>query len=280
MLPPYGGVTGWAGLHWLGARWFDEIRPVTLAVADRSVRPQPTFGIRTSEERLNPTELRVHRGLRITTAMRSLFFEMRYAASETAATQYAEMAAYDDLVSRAELLTFLGANPGWTGIDRARSGANDMDENAWSPAEVTMRRAWEHDAELPRPKCNRPVFDLGGRHLGTPDLIDPVAGVIGEYNGALHLEGRQRWIDVTREARFRAAGLECVEMVAGDLADPLAFIGRLRTAYARAARLAVADRMWTIQQPSWWIPTSTVEQRRRLTSAQRERLLGYRSRAS
>src|SRR6188508_1971228 len=39
-LPSYGGVTGWAGLHWLKAeRWFDgtapdgSVRPVTLAVA-------------------------------------------------------------------------------------------------------------------------------------------------------------------------------------------------------------------------------------------------------
>ncbi|HET8665300.1 MAG TPA: hypothetical protein VFM08_13370 [Nocardioides sp.] len=284
VLPAYGGVTGWAGLSWLGARWFDGSRrgaplPVTVATADRSIRPQPGFGIVTSEERMSPRELTVHRGLRVTTAIRSLFFEMRYAASDTEAVQYADMAAYDDLVSRAELGAFVAVNSGWTGVGRTRVGASDMSENAWSPAEVTMRRTWEHDAGLPRPLCNRPVFDLNGRHLGTPDLIDPVAGVLGEYNSALHLEGAQRSIDVDREARFRAAGLECVEMLTGDLTDPFPFIRRLRGAYARAARIPVADRRWTIEPPAWWVPTFTVEQRRNLTPAERERLLGYRRQA-
>ena len=256
VLPAYGGVTGWAGLRWLGAAWFDgvrrggrEERPVTLAVADRSVRPQPDLGIATSEERMDPSELVVHRGIVVTSAIRSVFFEMRYTDTETEAVQLADMTAYADLVSRDEMLAFAAINPGWTGIDRFRVGAIDMDENAWSPTEVTMRRRWQHLAGLPRPQTNRPVFDLAGRHLGTPDLIDPVAGVIGEYNGVLHLEGAQRSRDVEREARFRAVGLESVEMLAGDLADPYPFLARLRAAYARAARLPVSDRAWTTELP-------------------------------
>jgi hypothetical protein len=285
VLPAYGGVTGWAALRWLGALWFEgahrggtQMRSVTLAVADRSIRPQP--GIATSEERLDPSELVVHRGLRVTSAMRSLFFEMRYAASDTEAVQYADMTAYDDLLSRAEVLAFLSHEAGWTGIGRARTGGQDMDENAWSPTEVTMRRVWEHEAGLPRPLCNRPVFDRNGRHLGTPDLVDAVAGVAGEYKSALHLEGRQRSRDVEKEARLRAVGLEFVEMLTGDLTNPFPFMSRLREAYARAARIPAADRLWTIEPPPGWIPTFTVEQRRNLTPAQRERLPGYRRRAS
>jgi hypothetical protein len=284
VLPAYGGVTGWAGLGWLGACWFDGVRrgavlPVTLAVGDRSIRPQPSFGIATSEERLGPQEIEVHSGLRVTEAIRSLFFLMRYAASATEAVQYADMTAYDDLVSRAELRAYVAINAGWTGIERARVGSGDMDENAWSPAEVTMRRVWEHEAGLPRPWCNRPVFDRNGRHLGTPDLIDPVAGVAGEYNSALHLQGAQRSRDVEKEARLRAAGLEFAEMLTGDLANPFPFMARLREAYARAARIPVADRLWTVEPPSWWVSTFTVEQRRALSNQQRERLLGYRRRA-
>jgi hypothetical protein len=285
VLPAYGGVTGWAGLRWLGAVWFDgmrhggrRVRPVTLAVADRSIRPQQ--GIATSEERLAPHELTVHSGLRVTTALRSLFFEMRYAATETEAVQAADMTAYADLVSRDELIAFMEVNPGWTGIERFRVGASDMEENAWSPTEVTMRRMWEYDAGLPRPLCNRPVFDLHGRHLGTPDLIDPVAGVLGEYNGAVHLEGARRAHDVVREARFRAVGLEGVEMLAGDLANPYPFLARLREAYARAERMPASQRRWQVEPPPWWVPTFTVEQRRALDESQRERFLGLRLRAS
>jgi hypothetical protein len=282
VLPPYGGVTGWAALRWLGAAWFEGTRgntqlPVTLAVADRSIRPQP--GIATSEERLDPSELEVRRGLVVTVAIRSLFFQMRYSRTEAEATQAADMAAYADLVSRAELLDFAAVNHGWTGVGRFRDAAADMAENVWSPTETVMRRAWEHEAGLPRPRCNHPVFDRTGRHLGTPDLIDPIAGVAGEYNGAVHLQGDQRSRDVRREAVFRAAGLELVEMVAGDLHDHRGFLERLRAAYARAARLPASDRGWTVALPGWWIPTFTVAQRRALTPAQRGRLLALRLRA-
>src|SRR5215216_7791051 len=53
VLPAYGGVTGWAALRWSGGTWFDGTRrggreeaAVTLAIADRSIRPQA--GIATS----------------------------------------------------------------------------------------------------------------------------------------------------------------------------------------------------------------------------------------
>jgi hypothetical protein len=283
VLPAYGGVTGWAALRWLGAAWFDgldragsEERPVTLAVASRSIRPQA--GIATSQERLAPAELTASRGLRVTTALRSVVFAMRYAASDDRAVQVAEMAAYADLVSQDELLAYLAVTAGWTGMDRLRVGAWDMEENAWSPTEVTMRRLWEHEAHLPRPLGNRPVFDLTGRHLGTPDLIDPVAGVIGEYNGALHLHRERHVLDVRRVARFRAAGLEAVEMVAGDLGDPWPFLRRLREAYARAARAPVDARSWTTELPPWWVPTFTVAQRRALDEDQRRRFLRLRLR--
>ena len=137
-------------------------------------------------------ELLVHRGLRLTEPIRSLFFEMRYAASDNEAVQAADMAAYDDLVSRGRAAHVPGGQPRVDGGGPFRVAALDMDENAWSPTEVTMRRVWQHEAGLPRPRCNRPIFDLNGHHIGTPDLIDPVAGVVGEYNGALHLEGAQR----------------------------------------------------------------------------------------
>jgi hypothetical protein len=282
VLPGYGGVTGWAALRWIGGGWFggtrgaDE-RPVTLAVASRSIRPQG--GIATSEERLGPTEIVVVRGVRVTTALRSLFFEMRYAATETEAVQAADLTAYHDLVSKDELLDFIAVTAGWTGMGRFRTGAGDMDENAWSPPEVTMRRMWEHLAGLPRPLCNRPVFDLAGHHLGTPDLIDPVAGVIGEYNGAHHFERARRALDIRREAAFRAAGLEGVEMQADDLADPWPFLARLRQAYARAQRLPASERRWTVELPPWWVPTFTVAQRRALDDEQRRRLLALRLRA-
>ena len=47
-----------------------------------------------------------------------------------------------------------------------------------------------------------------GRHMGTPDLLDVEAGVYGEYDSELHLDGKRRLKDLVREessgARSRA----------------------------------------------------------------------------
>jgi hypothetical protein len=282
VLPAYGAVTGWAGLRWLGGRWFDGtdsrgLLPVTLALMDSSIRPQP--GIEISEERLDPSQIHPHAGIRVTDATYAVLFEIRHASTDLMGVVAADMAAYSDLVSRAELAALVGECSGWDGIGRGRTVVELMSENAWSPAEVAMRAVWTVEAGMPRPLTNRPVFDLRGRHIGTPDLLDPVAGVAGEYDSALHLDRARRRRDVEREDAYRRVGLEPVVMVTGDLVDARQFIGRLRTAYARAAGTRVADRRWTIEYPDWWSPTETVELRRALTEGQRDRWLAYRRRA-
>jgi len=123
------------------------------------------------------------------------------------------------------------------------------------------------------------VFDRAGRLIGTPDLIDPIAGVCGVYDSELHLDSARRRRDLEREEEFRASGLEPVEMVTGELREPWPFVARLRAAYARAERRPAADRRWTIEPPPWWTPTVTVAQRRALTAEQRDRWLRHRREA-
>lgn len=283
----WGGVTGWAALGWaaLGgadSTWFDgspwgggHPRAVTLAVGgNRAIRPQE--GMATSEERLCPHELVVVDGVRMTLPDRSVGFEMRYAADVRQAVISLDMACFNDAVSIAEVAAHAATLSGWTGIPRCREALGLADENSWSPREVGMRLHWQLDAGLPRPRCNIPVFDQSGRFLGTPDLLDPVAGVVGEYDGALHLEGAQRSRDLTREHLFRSHGLEYVTMLAGDVADPTAFIARLNAAYDRAADIPPGRRVWTIERPPRWVDTTTVASRRALDGDQRGRLLRHR----
>jgi hypothetical protein len=283
LLPAYGAVSGWAALRWLGGIWFDGtdsrgVRCVTLALMDSSIRRQS--GIEISEERLAPTQIRAHAGIRTTIAAYALLFEIRHSRTDGEAMIAADMAAYSDLVSRAELALLVSQCPGWIGIGRGRRAVGLMDENAWSPAEVTMRAIWMNEAGMPRPLANRPVFDSEGRLIGTPDLLDPVAGVAGEYDSELHLDHARRRLDREREERFRAAGLEPVTMVTGEIVDPWAFIARLHSAYTRAARRPASERRWTTEHPSWWTPTETVAQRRTLTEDQRATWLRHRRRAS
>lgn len=280
-LPAYGGVTGWAALCWLGARWFEgtqsghRLLPVPLAIGLKSIRSRE--GIVVSQEIVRPLDLIRHEGLRVTTAVRSVAYEMRKATTDEEAMIAFEMAAYDDLVSIEELGRFT-AEQLWVrqGVERVRRVLPLLEENSWSPAEVSMRCTWTDLAHLPRPLANRPVFDLDGRFIGTPDLIDPWAGVYGQYDGALHLAGEVRHRDVATEAAFRRVGLEGVVMMAGDQADRRSVVRRLHEAYARAAERPAEARSWTLTPPPGWVETASVAQRRALSPYERARVLRYR----
>ncbi|MCF6376216.1 hypothetical protein L2K70_01220 [Nocardioides KLBMP 9356] len=281
-LPAHGGVTGWAALAWLNGRWFDGVgprmspRPVTLALGCRHTL-RPSRGLAVSQELVPAGEIHRLRGLRITSALWSVAFEMRKAPDDEAAVMAFEMAAYDDLVSVAELAAYVHTDL-WIrqGVGRIRELLPDLEENSWSPQESVMRRTWEAGG-FPRPRANHPVFDAAGRLIGTPDLLDLDAGVYGLYDGGLHLAGDVRHRDITQDAAYRGLGLEGVVMMAGDRADRDPFLARVREAYARASRRPSDERRWLRGVPRWWTPTFTVEQRRALSSYDRARVLRYRS---
>ncbi|WP_445257948.1 hypothetical protein [Nocardioides aurantiacus] len=268
-LPGDGAITGWAALRWWGARWSDGLgadglaeRPVVLASCDQDLRPQP--GTALSQERLAPSEIVVHHGLRVVIPVRAVFFEMRYAAAVREAVAHLDMAAYDDLVSRDEAWRYALAHPGWTGVPQAREAVVLADENTWSPRETWLRLLWQLDAGLPPVLTNRPIFDLGGHHVATADLIEPEAGLVVEYDGDLHLSRHRRRHDLAREHELRQHGLEHVVVVAGDAADVPRLVDRLVATHRRALATP-RPRSWTLDPPRWWQPSVTVEQRRRLT---------------
>lgn len=115
-----------------------------------------------------------------------------------------------------------------------------------------MALIWMLDAELDRPLCNVPVFDLDGRLIAIVDLLDPVAGCVGEYQGGDHKHGERHRNDVAREQALRDVGLECFEVVGGDLADRELVVKRMVAAQGRSLFQAPADRLWTLDQPAWW----------------------------
>jgi hypothetical protein len=278
VLPRVGGLTGWASLRWWGGTWFNGLDrfgssplPVDLATCYEDIRSQTGYVVH--QERLGPTELLVHDGLRTTTAVRSLCFMMRYARDVRDAVQCADMAAFSDLVTVAECAAYCLEHPGWTGIPQARQALPLAEENSWSKWETWMRLLWQVDAGFPRPLCNQPVFDLTGRHIATPDILDVESGTYGEYDGTLHLEGRRRARDEVRANALRNAGLEGFTVFATDIPDPTGAVRRMIDARRRARWEPESRRRWTIEPPPWWTPTHTVELRRGLTADQRARFL-------
>lgn len=275
-------ITGWADLSWRGCRWFGGFdasgspRPVQILISTHDIRRRP--GLFLSGEGV-PCDLRGDvDGVMVVDARSAVSFEMRYARSVRAAARILSMAAYDDVVSIAEMDDFL--TPGQnakTGVPQARAAVPLATENCWSPPEFDMVLVWVIDTGRAMPLCNAPLFDLSGRHLATPDVFDPRSGVAGEYEGMVHLDRAGRSGDVHREGVLRAHGVEVVTMTADDRHRPAAFLARLDDAYVRAARTPASARRWTAEPPLWWVSTATVEQRRALTPEQRSTFLRYRA---
>ncbi|MET0827582.1 MAG: hypothetical protein ABWZ89_13790 [Acidimicrobiales bacterium] len=286
LLPAYGGVSGWAALSWLGGTWFGgvdrhgELMPVPLAVSSGN-RRRPWPGLEVSQEVVVPHHLMRRDGVRLAVPLWAVGYMMRMAPSDEAAVVAFDMAAFNDLVSIVELQQFVDTDlVARRGVERVRRVLSLLDENAWSPMEPILQLTWRQQFPDVRVLMNRPVFDSHGRFVGTPDGIDVVAGVYGMYDGGLHLAGEVRHRDIEKEAAYRRLGLEGATMMAGDLVDRQAFVGRLDDAYARAARKPASERAWTIETPSWWRDTTTVEARRALSEYDRSRLLAHRQRAA
>ena len=274
-------VTGWAALAWRGAQWFDgragggrTVVPVPIVSATCSVRAQPLVTV--VKERHGAHGRECVDGVWVAGVVRAVAHAVRHAAHARAAVVAVDMAAFNDLCSPDELRSHLLTTPRAPGVHAALEALRRADENAWSPMEVWMRTAWPVTVPDPGLLTNRPLFDLDGNHLLTPDLVDPVAGVLGEYDGSQHLGAKARRRDLERHELVRAHGLEQVVMMSDDLRDAAAFRGRVHDAYARAARRTASERTWTLELPSWWVPTFTVEQRRALDPAQRQRWLRHR----
>lgn len=272
--PDDAAVTGWAALAWLRAPWFsgfgtDGRTPLRVPVNLRGRRGMaPRAGVVWVEDWLPDEDVLEIDGLLISAPARSVTFEIRRSWRTDRAIQCLDMAAACDLVSLEEVRVDrerLAGRPGVTKIDTALEWA---DENVWSPQETTLRLEWREQVSAAPVVTNVPIFSPDGRHLLTPDLFDPVAGVAGEYNGTVHLQEGNRRTDLGRDELYRELGIEQVIMMSAAHDDRSAFRQRLLAAYRRSSERR-HPRRWTLDQPSWWVDTSTVARRRALTEEQR-----------
>lgn len=271
--PPGSAVTGWAALRWQHARWFGGVDaagaalPVWIAIGDAACLARRS-GVRFVQDWLFEDDIRWLDGLPVTRNERSVCVAALRARNLEEAVQVVSMAAAADLVSLDEVAVYaqrLGPRPH---TRKLRAAVTIGDENLWSPMEASALVTWL-GAGLPRPLCNPPVFGPDGSHLFTPDLFDPVGMVVGQYDGVVHDLRRVRRRDLGTEELCRDLGLEVVTMISTDLRDRSAFERRLRAAYRRAAGRPRRDG-WTLDLPSWWVDTSTVDKRRALDDWARE----------
>jgi hypothetical protein len=257
-LPTTGAVTGWASLRWQGAAFFDG-----TADGGRTLLPVPLLPGRVGNLRPSERCLIVREGLppydRIkvaaigcTTPCRAVFDEVRMRGHLRDGVVAADMACAAGLLTADELVAYVATRQAWTGVPLARLVVVLVSDHSRSPMETRLRLVWVIDAGLPPPLCNRAVFDLQGRLLGYPDLLDEQAGMVAEFDGAHHRTAQQHRADVVREALFRDHGLEYAAFVGADVHDHALAADRLHRTRARARFLPPDQRAWTLDPPPGW----------------------------
>jgi hypothetical protein len=267
MLLPLGGAVGaWAALRLARAAFFDGLladgttrRPVPLNAGPGQAR-RSRDGISWFRDVLDPSDVWTRYGIPCVRPTPAVFDEMRRAQDLRAAVVALDMACAAEVTSISRTRTHLDAHPRANGLPVVRAAIPLADEDSWSPGESRLRLSWVLDARRPRPLCNREVFDLDGRLLGIADLLDPVAGVVGEYDGAEHARPGRRSRDAAKDSALRDAGLEVFRVTAHDLHHVAGVVQRIHAAYERAA-LGHLPRRWTLQPPAGREPRLTLDER-------------------
>jgi hypothetical protein len=257
-LPPGGAVTGWAALRLHGANFFDGREadgftriPVPLLIGQgRNIRGDELVSI--SREELPPAEVVIRHGIPCTCVLRALWDEMRRVEDPREAVVAMDMTAAAWLASIRQVFDYALVRRRWRRARQVRWALQLASEDSRSPNETRMRLIWQLDAEFPAPLVNQHVWALNGRLLGIADILDPVAGVVGEFDGADHRTARRHSKDVGREGRFRDEKLELFRITGLDLLDRQQVVNRMRSTRGRALWLPEHERSWTIKPPPGW----------------------------
>jgi hypothetical protein len=266
-LPRGGAVTAWSALRLHGARYFDGLArngrtpvPVALVVAG-SGGPRSGSAVTVSREPLRPEEVVIRCGVPVAEVRRALFDEMRRVGDWREATVAMDMAAAAGLTSISRMAAYLGERSAWRRARQVLRALTYACEHCRSPNETRMGLVWQLDAGLPRPMMNHEIFTRDGRLVGVADLLDPVAGVVGEYDGANHLRTGRRSRDIRREEALRSLGLEYFAVVRPDLDDPAGLAARMRATRVRARFASKDARRWTIDPPPGWPRQPSLDER-------------------
>lgn len=248
-------LTGWAAARMHGGAFFDgrspdwrDLLPVQVRVPP-GVHPRPRDGVRFLEGAILGA-VEIH-GLPCSGVVPAVFDAMRLRPHVRDAVVDLDMAAAARLLTVADLRTFVDSRPSWRGtpgVPIVRAAMKLADGRSASPPETRLRLVWVLDAGLPPPLVNVPVHDLAGRLLGVPDLLDPVAGLVVEYDGDDHRDPARHSDDVDREARLRGVRLEVTRVTGRDLRRRPQLVDRLQAARRRAAFLPEHLRPWRLSR--------------------------------
>lgn len=223
-----GVLAGYSASALHGAKWIGPDLPASILYANSRREP----GVQTWEDRIEPDEICLIDGMRVTTAERTaLDLASRLPLDTAVAAVDALVQATDVKVADVELL--VERYRGRRGIKTARAALDLVDGGAQSPKETWLRLLLIR-AGFPRPQTQIAVCNEWGWAEAYLDMGWEDIKVAAEYDGDHHLTNRYHVRkDIRRHEKVtHSYGWIVVRVLAGD--HPNDVIDRVRR--ARAAR--------------------------------------------
>jgi hypothetical protein len=257
LLAPSAAIGGWAAAYVHGASWLDGIKPsgelIRLDILSPALKRRSTPSVRYRKAMLGLGDISTIDRMPVTSLVRTAFDGARWAASLEEAVVFLDaMLAQTDIVG-SEVAEYARIHHQLRSGARAFTAAGLAEPNVASPWESRLRVCYRRQAGLSGPLINQPVFDFDGTFLGMPDLFDPDAGLVTEYDGEQHRERRQHRDDNLREERLESANLVVLRADAMDLgSDRRSLVRRLWDGYRRGSQRDRTRDRWTLDQPPWW----------------------------
>jgi hypothetical protein len=269
-IAPRGGVLGgWAAAYVVGVDQLDGLDDFT-----RKPLPVPVFlphglhrhslpNIRYLQQRLGPDDVLLVAGLPSTTRVRTALDLARWAPNVIEAVVALDAMMQAKAVTTDTLEQRVGDCGGRRGFRQAVSAVKLCRLGVRSSWESRLRMLYVLDLGFPSPEVNVPVFDLSGRFVGAPDLLDVDAGLAMEYDGAAwttalrsrgHLDPDQHREDNVREELLERTGLIVSRAVKKDLTHyRRRLLGRIAAARADGLGRHRSRDRWTLEPPEGWL---------------------------
>ena len=254
LLPSAGALGGWAACQVGGARELDgrgpsgrEAQPA-LVCLPRDLRVRRGPGIRPLRSNLDDSDVTEECGVRLTSPLRTAFDLARTEppAEAVVAVDYLCRGRPEFL---ADLLTYTRDHSALRGSRQALAAVRRASPRSRSSGETRLRLLWTIGAGMPEPVVNPVVRLLDGFLLGMPDLLDPLLGYAGEYDGAGHRDPEQHARDNVREEGFEGAGLVVVRFGGVDIGPARRrSVVRLAAGRRRAVEAARLPRLWAWEE--------------------------------
>jgi hypothetical protein len=266
-LPVDARIGGWAAAYAQGADTLDgEGRgaravpvPIVLPPGLRRLSTSTVQYIQHARRDIVPRPVVTIGGLRLTDPLQTALDLARWSSDLVDAVVALDALLEARTVTPIELEAAEAMLSGARGARQARRAIELSQLGVLSPWESRLRLFWVLELELPTPLVNRPVFDLSGRFLGVPDLLDEASGLAMEYDGTAwrsdlkpsgHRDPDQHREDNVREELLERSGLIVLRADKVDLTrERRRLRQRLLAARADGLRRDRTRDRWTIQTP-------------------------------